>query len=521
MTRVSVRKARRNILQLPLSTRVRKRCPLVTPLLLPWVLFGSADAAVDHWYASYELAFKELQDGVVRTVPFSGSELQHEIRRFLRDPTSSPPLSKAFKVVSLPEEMQKDILGECPAMIAALYYLTAIASAHTHPTQAKAQAATAKDLADSVANVLVKGWDLDGLAALYRQTRHNVTRLQDASRAPGGSTILAVVISRCRESVDWLSTLPLPERATLHVCEKCGDLADVSAFKHRFTTVESISLPNQAMESLGYAAFLARHRDDAADYTVFLQADPMHHMIHGRYLSVVLHSIAIGTYDVPFLHLNRLRFLNGGSICLQETLEFVENAIAGNLMSGNESKVEATSPIRASPSEYAVFGSYCCSQFVVSRQRLQMRSASFYAKIESLLRGEPPQPMLCRQDDRHDARPRIAISALFEHLWHYVFGEGYDLPLREFDERLPLFLRAKERYLASAPEELDYHMEALPLDETQLPRQKKAVEPLPLDETQLPRHNKADSSVRMSKHVCDASVADCTNDLITLGLPGF
>eukprot|EP00913_Durusdinium_trenchii_P016032 g15069.t1 len=46
-----------------------------------------------------------------------------------------------------------------------------------------------------------------------------------------------------------------------------------------------------------------------------------------------------------------------------------------------------------------------------------------------------------QQDVKYDPRPRIAVSALFEHLWHVVLGESPVLPTRRSDQRLPLFAR--------------------------------------------------------------------------------
>merc|ERR1712196_681553 len=85
------------------------------------------------------------------------------------------------------------------------------------------------------------------------------------------------------------------------------------------------------------------------------------------------------------------------------------------------------------------FGSYCCSQFVVHRDRLQARPQQFYERIVQYLLGQ--LPLACAQDVSYDARPRIAVSALFEHLWHVVLGEAPVLPPRSSDARLPLFAR--------------------------------------------------------------------------------
>ena len=92
----------------------------------------------------------------------------------------------------------------------------------------------------------------------------------------------------------------------------------------RFADVERSHLPNLAMESLGYATFLARTpQEDIRDYTVFLQGDPYQHLLHPGILDLALQSLNTGTYDVPFLHLNGMRFLSGGSICAEELREYL------------------------------------------------------------------------------------------------------------------------------------------------------------------------------------------------------
>ena len=62
----------------------------------------------------------------------------------------------------------------------------------------------------------------------------------------------------------------------------------------------------------------------------------------------------------------------------------------------------------------------------------------------------------------HDARPGVEISVLFEHLCHLFFGGVKVLPLREFDDRLHLFLRVGEIF-SETTDDTDLHMEVLPL----------------------------------------------------------
>ena len=59
-----------------------------------------------------------------------------------------------------------------------------------------------------------------------------------------------------------------------------------------------------------------------------------------------------------------------------------------------------------------------------------------------------------------DARPGVVIYVLFEHLWRLFFGRVTVLPLREFDDRLPLFFRVGE-FLSETTDDTDYHIEVL------------------------------------------------------------
>jgi len=231
---------------------------------------------------------------------------------------------------------------------------------------------------------------------------------RQSSPADCASRDLDLVVAHCGEDLGWLAGLP---PARVWVYEKCGPTA--VALPPCATTVP---LPNLAMESLAYATHMHRQHGDFAQVTVFLQGSPYEHAPRVL-LDSVLQSLRSGTYDVPFLHLNARRFLSGANFCLRD--------LHARLFGAS-----------ATPD---AFGSYCCNQFVVRRDRLEARPRHLYGRIVQLLLGE--LPLACAQDVSYDARPRIAVSALFEHLWHVVLGEDPVLPPRHGDGRLPLFAR--------------------------------------------------------------------------------
>ena len=72
---------------------------------------------------------------------------------------------------------------------------------------------------------------------------------------------------------------------------------------------------------------------------------------------------------------------------------------------------------------------------------IHSKTKEVYEKARQILNNEVKTK--CTQDVTHDDRPGIAISAMFEHMWHVLFRkEGY-LPKREHDYSLPLYLRTE------------------------------------------------------------------------------
>jgi hypothetical protein len=227
---------------------------------------------------------------------------------------------------------------------------------------------------------------------------------------------LDIVIAHCGESLEWLSSVPPPARIFIYA--KCGT-SSLPAFD-RFAHFQVLELPNMGMESLAYASHIVRVADRdivPGQYTLFLQGAPFEHAVSDLLLEL-WDAAATGRLDAAFVHVNHRRFLAGRPVCLVD--------LHGRLGLGEAPEA---------------FASYCCSQFIVRADRLLIHENAVRLAREALLGN---LPLLCGAHTAYDARPGIAVSALFESMWPTLFGEPSQLPPRERDERLPLSFRSAE-----------------------------------------------------------------------------
>ena len=310
-------------------------------------------------------------------------------------------------MLSLPDHLRPQILQECPGLFLASLLLVAEARLHTDPPEARMLFQQAEQLRKGLQP---PGWGLEAASAWFSKTAEALPSPPPPAGADCAAARADVVVAHCREDLQWLAQL---EGMRIWIYEKCGGTSAPPV-----PCLQVRHLPNLAMESLAYATHIEQQYADLAQYTVFVQGNPEEHA--NSLFGEVLRSLRAGTYDVPFLHLNARRFLSGSSYCLEDLYR--------RLFQVDEAP--------------EAFGAYCCSQFVVHRDRVKARPQALYARVRQILLGDVL--IGCGQDDGYDARPRIAVSALFEHMWHSVFGEPSVLPLRTGDERLPLFARVDE-----------------------------------------------------------------------------
>ncbi|CAE8629471.1 unnamed protein product [Polarella glacialis] len=414
------------------------------------------------WFADYELRLSPQSLGAAPLEwRLTAWQFQEELLNFYRE-GSPPPLNTAlFVTETLPEAEQLQVLSECPGLVLASCMLMAkarlsagdrkqavylVSRVLTLLADLAERAASLQHLkgtfvaqkpfrqrlldntgsvlgdeffaaASEAALLVAPGWGLEAAISDFLRDSQLMLHVEahealstSAASASCSAGRLDVVIAHCNEDLSWLRSF---SDARIWIYHKCNpDLVGLP----ELPCVIAEQLPNFAMESLAYAIHMHRRHGDFASFTLFLQGKPFEHAPQNLVMDAVA-AIRAGTYDVGFLHLNARRFLSGSSFCLRD----LHLTLFG----------DSTVP--------EVFGSYCCSQFLVRRDRLLSRTQDVYARIVELLLGQVP--LACMQDDQYDNRPRIAVSALFEHLWHIVLGEDPVLPSRRSDRRLPVFAR--------------------------------------------------------------------------------
>eukprot|EP00747_Dinoflagellata_sp_TGD_P031443 gnl/TRDRNA2_/TRDRNA2_135278_c4_seq2.p1 gnl/TRDRNA2_/TRDRNA2_135278_c4~~gnl/TRDRNA2_/TRDRNA2_135278_c4_seq2.p1 ORF type:complete len:228 (+),score=20.14 gnl/TRDRNA2_/TRDRNA2_135278_c4_seq2:26-709(+) len=156
----------------------------------------------------------------------------------------------------------------------------------------------------------------------------------------------------------------------------------------------------------------ASKEENLADYTVFMHDDGPRH-IRLSLLNVVLQGFRAGTYKVPFLHLVHERYPAFRTPCLKD----VYRRVFGGDLQGTLS-------------------TYCCSHFIVGRDRILARNVAFYEHLLNLVYQAPYAKV-------HGGMCNVGKKPCYvlEFLWHRVFGEADDLPPRAEQPTLPLALR--------------------------------------------------------------------------------
>ena len=224
-----------------------------------------------------------------------------------------------------------------------------------------------------------------------------------------------LVVSHCFENLDWIAQIF--NHSKVFIFEKCGvysELASVNA------TI--ISLANRGTESLPYAEYIDNHLDVThSSHAILVHGNPFNHTERFM-IELIMKAFESGSLnDVEFAHLSNRRFLSGSSFCLRDLQRVITGQVDAHI------------------------GSYCCSQFLVSKDRLRAtRDAGTSQKISSILLGNETD-LKCSQKLQAGQLPGHHISAALEHLWPRLMGEPSVTPRRAHDPRLPLFLRNEQK----------------------------------------------------------------------------
>jgi len=257
---------------------------------------------------------------------------------------------------------------------------------------------------------------------------------------------------------EWLSAhVPLSHvNLILYRLEACvpGGSRDVHAFTtlppsaaasaahFRSVEVVPVDASPQAWEAARYLMHLASRYDRLADFTLFLHPDVFEHA-NPRTLRNVLHALRVGTFRKSGLGPIDLAGLGTWYGYLSLSHHYITSPSRMEMPSSNCTDVElAFRDLRSKvfaasaegdrldgseaigDSDPGEFGFYCCSQFIVHRDRVHQRPQHWYARVADSVPWE------------HCA------TSYMELLWHGIFSGGrMHEEKRQERSDLPLILR--------------------------------------------------------------------------------
>lgn len=312
---------------------------------------------------------------------------------------------------------------------------------------------------------LSKGVDrLLSLRALGRQV--------DTAPADAGKLVVDVVVCYCDERLIWLKAFhQVPWRDAenrswttkahvgLKIYHKCPantpakrdeqrqDLLRTWISFFHSVVVRFVFDAARADDCSAYLAYINDYHEShqLPEYTVFLHADAPEHIPSLELLTDTVFAASRGFLppEVGFVHLahnhvnHKCQLRDGVPIegCQSrdlDTLEFptlwknvFDSSVAPTLQSGDVS-------------------AYCCVQFLVSRQRIHLRTRKFYSRAleymgstaESYWKLFPVGKVVNAADVRGRTPCQLAM-----YIWHAMFGEPLKLPRRQQDTNLPLFMK--------------------------------------------------------------------------------
>lgn len=344
-----------------------------------------------------------------------------------------PPLTEAVFLTRLPRPYQLEFVqGGCAAPLIMAYLLVAEAKIPMGDQDAYTYSGIAMQMVDEL-NELVKPILAETSVWPYREAIARLHATESATLeaqrtypsllgGPRGAISLEFAVVHCKEPLDWVEAELLgitPPGSQLTFYEKCGEEPRFSGavMQHFVVSTRSCRDPvdgPRGDECLGYLAHIVNNYWNLATFTVFMQADPQEHL-HFSYLHNVAKMISSATYAIPFLSLNGARHVRSWTPCLNA----VHEAIFGEQMRD-------------------AVGPYCCAQFVVQDAKVRERPVEFYQRMLRLVDGTLEHDLCFPGKVK-----RSTHCYGMEFTWHLVFGEDYETPLRQDDQRLPLPLRLK------------------------------------------------------------------------------
>jgi len=307
-------------------------------------------------------------------------------------------------------------------------------------------------------------WPLPALMKDLKSRRMRIDEALDRAEKP----MVDLVVCSCQEDLSWLNHIAVIEadedlnnwydtmygfknilrkRVNLRVFEKCGAFSqDAHKEEEEKITHEHQSLFRtvavhhvfdaiRADDCTGYLSYLIGTYDRLPDYTFFLHADAMKHFPFDGFLMQHIVAAGLGVLDSGFVHLGSnyiepSEYVHPSIVFAPEIFDRVWRAVFRSSLVPHRTTVTA----------------YCCSNFVVRRDRILLRPRSFYQQafayftspLSYLDASLSPSLLGLEHILKEHVDERVPCQHMM-YLWHVIFGEdliylrrqhqGGDLPL--------------------------------------------------------------------------------------------
>ncbi|CAD7935024.1 unnamed protein product [Amoebophrya sp. A25] len=397
-------------------------CALLPSLALMAHAFGC--------FSDYSMSWcnNHTEESCIHDYTISVSHFQRKLDAYYLE-NKRPPLMEAYFMTKTPRVYQKEVFleSDCAPPLIMAFLLVAEARLDFDPNAMAyyEYGLQQMDLVSADQRYLLEHtttWPLQKAIDQIHKKEQRILALQQAREKD--VIVVDFVMSHCKEKdLSWINKKLRGAMkdvvARLFIYEKCHQNTPTEEFADLFYEIYIVAVPDPSFVARGdecsaYLSHITYRYHELADYTLFIHSDPGDHM-HLEFLQVVLKSIAIKAFDQHFMHLNGPRHVRTMTPCIQAIAE----RIFGHQLEGT-------------------VGPYCCAQFLVSRDRIYTRDREFYANMLTMVNGTLPYD-LCTTS-------RVARSTHcygMEFLWHVVWGEPGDPPLRQDDANLPTAFRLK------------------------------------------------------------------------------
>ncbi|CAJ1374768.1 unnamed protein product [Effrenium voratum] len=357
---------------------------------------------------TYRQQVSLCQGGACGEAEIMAHDLQRQLLAFYAERRRAPPLEEAAWLALGSPEQRREIFDSCPGLLISVLFL--MAEALDSVGQGAAYAREAQQLAAQAPEE-----EFEMMLTMF-PVREAWAGYQQLAALPRRDVSVDLVIARCKSPLQWLWEFEFPRTRVL-IFDKCDRgtedfKSQTSGLGEALPELHVVREEGPLMtgECTAYLRYLQNR--DFADFAIFLHDDAPRH-IRLSMLSLVLRSMQHGAFEVPFLHLTHERYPAFSTPCFKQVYrQAMGEELVGRL------------------------ATYCCSHFVVSRRRMEARTAAFYDRIFQMVSTASyglESGGVCKVGKKP--------CYVLEFLWHAIFGEPADMPPRSENEHLPLAFR--------------------------------------------------------------------------------